>query len=68
MAENGRAPSVYNLELSKMPMTLAGPSHKILQEHPTKQSQDSQNYICPCVKETSSIVKMHFIKHVSCVI
>lgn len=71
MAGNGRAPSVYNLELSKMPMTLAGPSHKILQEHPTKQNQDSQSYICPRVKEISSVIKpqsLHFVKHISCVI
>lgn len=41
-----------------MPVILAGPSDKILQEYPTEQSQDSQNYICPCVKEIISVIKI----------
>lgn len=63
MAGSGKVPSAYNLELSKMPVTLAGPSPKILQEHPTMQSQDSQNYICSCVKEISSIIKRQFTSY-----
>lgn len=67
MVGSDKAPSVYNLELSKRPMTLAGPSHKTLQEHPTEQSQDSQNYTCSCVKEISSIKRqgLQCIGHVS---
>lgn len=52
-----------------MPVTLEGPSHKTPQEHPTKQSQDSQNYICSCVKEIISIIKrtqiLHFVECIS---
>lgn len=60
MARSGKVPSAYSLQLSKMPGTLAGPNHKILQEYPTKQSRDSQNYICSHVKEIISIIKREF--------